>query len=56
MKIVAADNTITQLKKDAANYEAQAVKTSEPEMSKFRRLAALCEEWVAALKTGRWMS
>lgn len=56
MKIVPADTTITELKKRAAEYEEKAKKEPAPIATRLREKAKLCRDWVAALKSGKWMS
>jgi hypothetical protein len=56
VKIVPADASIAELKKQAAECEQKATKEREPVATQLREKAALCHEWIAALKTGKWMS
>jgi hypothetical protein len=56
MKIVPADDTIADLKKKATEYEEQAAKQRETVAALLREKAKLCREWIAALKSGKWMS
>ena len=55
-KIVPADATILELKKKAAECEEKAYQASEPEAAKLREEALLYQEWIAALRSGKWHS
>jgi hypothetical protein len=56
MKIVPAKDTIADLKKKADEYEEEAAKQRENVATVLREKAKLCREWLAALKSGKWMS
>jgi len=56
MKIVPADATIADLEKKAAEYEEKAKTEPDRNAIGLRERAKLCLEWIAALKTGKWMS
>ena len=56
VKIVPDDASIAELKKQAAECEQKATKEREPVATRLREKAALCREWIAVLKTGKWMS
>jgi len=56
MKIVPADETIADLKKKAAEYEEQARKQVGAIADRLREKAEQCRQWIAELKTGKWMS
>jgi hypothetical protein len=56
MKIVPADDTIADLKKKATEYEEQAAKQHGTIAALLKEKAKLCREWIAALKSGKWMS
>lgn len=49
MRIVPADATIADLEKKALEYDLLAKDQSEPEATSFKKLAALCRNWIAAL-------
>jgi len=51
---VPADATIAELEKKAAEFELKAEKTEEPLAAELRQEAKLCQEWIAALRSGRW--
>lgn len=56
MKIVPADNTLADLTKKAAEYEAQARKEEGSIAARLREKAAQCRQWIAELKSGKWTS
>jgi hypothetical protein len=56
MKIVPADSTIEELSRKASECEEQAKSENKSTDSKLREMADLCREWIAKLKSGKWMS
>ena len=56
MKIVPADDTIADLKKNAAEYEEQARKQEGSIATRLREKAEQCRQWIAELKSGKWIS
>jgi hypothetical protein len=55
MKIVPADDTMADLKRQRAEYEAQARKEAGT-VARLREKAAQCRPWLAELKSGKWIS
>lgn len=56
MTIVPADDSIADLEKKAAEYEERAKTELNRIATRLRERAKLCREWIAALKSGKWMS
>jgi hypothetical protein len=56
MKIVPADATIADLERKAAEYEETAKTEPGRPTNGLTEKAKLRLEWIAALKTGKWMS
>jgi hypothetical protein len=56
MKIVPADSTIEELSRKASECEEQAKSESNPTTKRLGEIAVLCHEWIAKLKSGKWMS
>jgi hypothetical protein len=56
MKIVPAEPTIAELEKKAADCEEEATHESGPTASKLQELAKLYREWIAALRSWKWIS
>jgi hypothetical protein len=56
MKIVPADDTIADLKKKAAEYETLAMKEDGSIAVRLREKAEQCRQWIAELKSGKWIS
>jgi hypothetical protein len=54
-KIVSSKSTLAELERQAAEYEAKAAQAPEPEAARMREQAKLCREWMAALKSGKWI-
>lgn len=55
MKIVPPQNTLAELEKKAAEFEAEALQTPEPEAARLREQVKLYRQWIAELKSGRWI-
>jgi len=53
---ISAGEVIADLERRASEYDAAAKEVSEPETSRFRKLAQLCRGWVMSLKWGNWTS
>ena len=53
-QFVPANASIAELMKKAAECEKEAAKAEEPRAAELRREAKLCQEWAAALRSGRW--
>jgi len=49
------DATIAELEKKAADCEQRAPKAEEPRATELRKEAKLYRDWVAALRSGRWI-
>jgi len=56
MKIVPAELTMKELKKEAQECDQMARIEAEPRASTLREKAALLREWITILKTGKWTS
>jgi hypothetical protein len=55
MKIIPADATISDLEQKALEYERAANDQPEPAATSFKKLAAQCRDWIAALRSGVWI-
>jgi hypothetical protein len=55
MKIVPPENTLAELERKAAEYEAKAIQEPEPEATRLREQAKVCRQWITALKSGGWI-
>jgi len=56
MRFVPADATIADLERKALEYEQAAQDRPESAATKLKKLAALCREWAARLKSGKWVA
>jgi hypothetical protein len=55
MKIVPAGATIAELEKKAAEFEEKAKTEPDRIATRLTEKAKLCREWIAALKSRKWM-
>jgi hypothetical protein len=55
MRIVPARETIADLEQKALEYELAANDPPESAAANFKELAAICRDWVDALRSGRWI-
>ena len=56
MKIVPADDTIADLERKAVECEEKARTAPSRIATRIGEKAKLCREWIAALKSGEWIS
>jgi hypothetical protein len=56
MRFLPSDATIADLERKALECEQAARERPKPDATKLKGLAALCREWVVALKSGMWTS
>ena len=56
VKIIPADQTIEDMKKEADECEQASRTQAEPQAIALKEKAALLGEWIRSLRTGRWTS
>lgn len=56
MRIIPADDTISELEAQAREYDHAAEDQFQPSVTSLKELATICRDWAAALKSRRWIS
>ena len=56
VKIIPADQTIEDMKKEADECEHASRTQPEPQARALKEKTALLREWISSLSTGRWTS